>query len=213
MNPADAYTLTQHDPRAFTDEEIADAVALRHVLDAEVTPDDPPLPLERALAAHRSVPERMRRWAFRVRDGGGTLVASAGTSIDPEHDDDPDVLWVAISVHPDHRRRGIGTRLLAELVDLARAEERTRVISSSVDVVKGAEAFARAVGADPKLPQHVNHLEFDDIDRPMLEKWVAEGPSRAPDYELIGWDGPTADEHLEAFADLVLVMNSATRRP
>jgi hypothetical protein len=44
-----------------------------------------------------------------------------------------------------------------------------------------------------------------------MEKWVAEGPARAPDYELLSWDGAMPEAHLEAYVDLVLVMNDAPR--
>ncbi|HUP84616.1 MAG TPA: GNAT family N-acetyltransferase [Acidimicrobiales bacterium] len=45
----------------------------------------------------------------------------------------------------------------------------------------------------------------------MLERWVADAASRSADYELLGWDGPVHDEHMERWLDLVLVMNTAPR--
>jgi GNAT superfamily N-acetyltransferase len=56
---------------------------------------------------------------------------------------------------------------------------------------------------------HINSLHVDRVDRALLEQWVAEGPQRAPGYELLAWDGPVPDEHLVAFADLYNVMNDA----
>ena len=47
------------------------------------------------------------------------------------------------------------------------------------------------------------------IDRAELERWVADGPVRAPGYQIVDWDGATPDEHVVAFADLYHVMNDA----
>jgi hypothetical protein len=57
----------------------------------------------------------------------------------------------------------------------------------------------------------MNHLPLAEVDRPMLERWVAEAATRSADYELIGWDGAVRDEDMERWLDLVLVMNTAPR--
>ncbi len=203
------YTITRHDPLADTDDEIAERVAFGNVMTAEVLPDDPPATVEQAIAATRSAPARIRRISFRVRDADGTLVGSAGTNIDPE-DDNPDVLFTGVNLLPEHRRQGLGSRLLAELVQVARAEGKSRLISYTVEGRPGPE-FAMATGATTKQAGHMNHLPLAEVDRPMLERWVAESTVRAADYELIGWDGPVPDEHMDRWLDLVLVMNTAPR--
>lgn len=205
------YTITLHNPKQDTDEEVAERVAFSNEVTAEILPDETPTPVEQALASLRNSPERYRRWSFRARDAEGRLAGIASTSIDPDHDDNPDILWVGLTVHADHRRHGLGTRLLAELTKVARAEGRTRLISSTVERWPMGSEFAREVGAEPKSQQHINHLPFADVDRPMLERWVAEGPQRAADYELIGWDGVVPQEHMANWLDLVLVMNTAPR--
>ena len=40
----------------------------------------------------------------------------------------------------------------------------------------------------------------------VLERWVDEAATRSADYELIGWDGPVPDEHLDRWVDLVHVI-------
>jgi GNAT superfamily N-acetyltransferase len=205
------FSIARHDPRDDTPQEIAERVEIGNILTAEVLPDEPPTPLEQAIAAHEATPARIRRWSFRARDSAGSLVATAGTRVDPEHDDNPDVFQVSVHVLPSHRRQGLGTRLLAELVALAREEGRSRFITETHEPVPGGEAFARKVGAEPKLAEHLNHLPLAEVDRPMLERWAAEGPTRASDYELFGFDGPVPDDILEDFVDLVLVMNTAPR--
>ena len=205
------YTISAHDPQRDTDEEIAERVAFSNVLQAEVFPEDPPTPVAEVIASVRSAPERIRRWAFRARDENGTLVGSTSTALDPEHDENPDLLQINVSVATDHRGRGLGTRLFAEMVGLAEEIGRTRLIGATNDRIPSGEAFASKTGAEVKSRMHTNRLLVADVDRAQLEGWVADGPARAEGYELLAWDGPVPDEHLEAYVELVHVMNSAPR--
>lgn len=205
------FTITLHDPKQDTDDEIAERVALENVLTREVLPDEPPASVEQVIAATRARPERHRRYLWKVRDAGGRLVGLAGTTIDPDDTDNPDILWCGFTVLPEVRRRGLGGRLLAELVRVAELEGRTRIVGHTIEGRAGGDDFARAVGAEAKAAEHLNHLPLAEVDRPMLERWVAEAATRSADYELIGWDGPVPEEHLDRWVDLVLVMNTAPR--
>lgn len=205
------YSMQVHDPRHDSDDVIAERVEVMNRLDAEIVPDDPPAPAKHAIATLRATPERNRVWVFSARDEDGRLAGFARTSIDPEHDDNPDCLEVYLTVDAAHRRRGVGRRLVGEVVGLARAENRRRLFGKTVDRVSGAHAFATALGATAKAAMHINHLSLADVDRTMLRAWVEHGPGRAPDYELIGFDGPVPDDLLDGFANLILVMNTAPR--
>ena len=85
-------------------------------------------PFEDAVAAARAVPSRVRRTAFRAWEPDGTLAGSVQLSIDPERDDNPDVLGCPIQVRLDHRRRGVGAALLGHVIAFAQAEGRTRLV-------------------------------------------------------------------------------------
>jgi GNAT superfamily N-acetyltransferase len=207
---ADDYTITFHDPLEDSDEVIAERVAYTNLMHREILPDDPPIDLAQSIAAIRAAPKRIRRMSFRVRDAEGALVANATTSIDPD-DDNPDILWAGINVLPPHRRRGLGTRLLAELVGLAEQEGKTRIVGNTFDEVEAGAAFATAIGAESKQAVHTNHLPMEDVNRTQLEGWVADAPTRAADYELIGWDGSVPEEHMANWLDLIVVMNTAPR--
>jgi mycothiol synthase len=210
MSKAD-YTITLHDPMQDTDDEVAERVAFSNTIQAELLPDEEPTPVEQAIAALRASPTRFKRFSFRARDAEGDLVAIGSTSIDPDERDNPDIMGVNITVASAHRRNGLATRLLHELVRVARTEGKTRLLGNTNGLVPAGDAFATAVGAESKSASHLNRLKVADVDRPMLEKWVAEGPARAQDYELFGWDDDVADEHMSQYIDIVLVMNTAPR--
>ncbi len=207
----DGYVLSEPDWRTLTEVQLAESLELNNALTAEVLPHDPPGTLEDAIRNWRSIPTRMDRCLLRVHDDGGRLVASGGFGLDPEHDDNPDMLGVGLNVLAGHRRRGLGSVLLRRLVELAADRGRTRLVSVSNDGLPDGRAFASAVGAQAKQAMHLNHLPIEVIDRAMLEAWVADGPERAPGYVLDGWDGACPEEDLAGFIDAVLVLNTAPR--
>lgn len=205
------FTITVRDPALDSDEQIATRVAFGNEISAEIFPHDPPTLVETAIAAERARPARLRRWSFQAHDDAGRLIGGAGTSIDPEHDDNPDMLQVNVHVAADCRRQGIGTALLAELVALAQSLGRRRLLVSTYEAIPAGEAMATSVGAQAKLREHINHLPIAAVDRQLMECWVAEGPQRAPGYELISFDGAAPDEHIEGVVSQVLVLNTAPR--
>ncbi|WP_406191584.1 GNAT family N-acetyltransferase [Streptomyces sp. NBC_01017] len=77
-------------------------------------PDEPPTDVTRVRSPHG--------WRLRIRHGAGTA-ASAVVLACP---DDTALLW-QLSVSPGHRRRGMGSRLLRECVDLAITRDARRV--------------------------------------------------------------------------------------
>ncbi|MEY2425304.1 MAG: hypothetical protein QOI61_876, partial [Actinomycetota bacterium] len=193
------YTYTVHDPAEFTDDDLAVGLTLGNALQREALPEDPVTPLEQVIAAHRTIPARYRRRAVRAWAEDGTLIGSTGIRIDPEHDDNPDMIGGSINVLAEHRRHGVGTQLLAYLVALAKTEDRTRLVGSTNGRVPSGDPFAEAMGAEKKQWNHINHLPLDTVDRALMEKWLAEGPVRGEGYEIFGWDGPVPEEHMENF--------------
>lgn len=205
------YTITLHNPSDDSDAEIAEWTEFSNAIQAEAMPDDPPSSVEQNIAVTRSFPPRYRRWSFRARDAQGRLAGVGGTNIDPDHDDNPDLLFVNVSIAADHRRNGLGGQLLARLVEVAQSEKRPRLVGSTNDRLPGGADLARSLGAEVKQQVHTNRLLIADVDRAEMERWVAEGPKRGESYELIGFDGPAPDEWLDKWIDIVLVMNTAPR--
>src|SRR5688500_6482026 len=61
------YTITLHDPKQDTDEEVAERLGFSNTIQAELLPDEEPTPVEQAIAGLRASPERYKRWSFRAR--------------------------------------------------------------------------------------------------------------------------------------------------
>ena len=58
-------------------------------------------------------------------------MGNATARVDAEDTEDPDVLFAGINVLPAHRRKCLGTRLLAELVALARSLDKTVIVGAT----------------------------------------------------------------------------------
>jgi len=104
---------------------------------------------------------------------------------------------LAIHVHPEHRRRGIGRALHDAAEDLRRAEGRTTVLGELV-VAAGDEdpagmAFALALGfASVHREEHlVLPLPVDPAALPR--------PAADTAYDIVTWGDRCPDEHVAAF--------------
>lgn len=167
-----------------------------NVIEREVWPDDPVTPGESFIASHRSVPTRFVRRAIRVWDDLGLLVGSVDLSHDPELDHDPSTFRCPLRVHPERRRRGVASAMLAVVAAEARSAGRLRLVGRTYSSAPTGEAFARAIGATPELASHTNRLLTAAVDRDQLRLWIADAARQAPEYELLAWDSRVPDEHL-----------------
>jgi len=102
----------------------------------------------------------------------------------------------SIEVLRTHRRRGIGARLLGDVVAAARRAERRLLIGDSSRVIPAGEAFARRIGARHGMDEQVVELDLAEVDRDLLGRWVERAAERAGDFELGVWEGAYAEEDL-----------------
>jgi GNAT superfamily N-acetyltransferase len=137
----------------------------------------------------------------------GSRVLGYGSLTLPSYDN-PHLGLVDVVVHPDARRRGIGTSLVRHLQALVREAGRRLLIAETLSVTPGP-AFAAALGAECGLvsPRRVLHLDaLDDADHARL---LREAGERAVDYEVVHWTGPVPEEHLEDMARMLTQMSDA----
>ena len=85
------------------------------------------------------------------------------------------------------------------------------LVSATSERVPAGEAFARAVGAEAAQANHINRLVLADVDRELVQRWIDEGPRRAPGYSLEWVDGIYPDDRLEELLDVLHVMNDAPK--
>lgn len=203
-------TIEEVDLASLGDAEVPALNAFENLLQAETHPDDPPVPADLTRDQVRNIPEVMARRDFWAREPDGTIAATAETFF-WRTDDNRHLSRAWVGVHPDRRRTGLAKALLTPVVEAADAEGRTLLMSWSSERVPAGEAFARRLGAEAGAAVHTNRLVLADVDRELMDRWVDEGPGRAPDYSLLAIDGPYPEELLEGIAGVHDVMNTAPR--
>jgi GNAT superfamily N-acetyltransferase len=105
---------------------------------------------------------------------------------------------IDIRVHPAHRRRGVGTRLMRVATDGLRADGRTSVIAQ-VLADTPAVPFLESLGFVCVLTLSGLLLRLDDLPPGHIDKLAAAGPANG-DYRLVRWRGAVPDEYADALA-------------
>ena len=136
----------------------------------------------------------------------GTPIGVAAYSVSGY--DNPHLAWLEVTVHPAHRRRGHGSRLLAAMRQQAVELGRTTVAVGAWDL-DGPAAFAAVHGLEAKAVEVNRRQLLTDVDWPEVERLRAEAALAAADYEVVRCPRRTPDADLPALAELTAAINDA----
>jgi mycothiol synthase len=202
-------TIEELDPVSVDGADLVALAELETVEEHELAPDDPPVPAAEQAESLRLQPAFEEQWLWVARAPEGRLLGRV--LVDVEHrEDNHHVAEVWVVVRPEDRRGGVGRRLFEVAAERAAAAGRTTLRGMTVVGSDGAAA-ARALGAEVALVNRISRLRTADLDRSLLEAWVARAPERAAGYSLVGFDDGCPDELLDQFARVMGVMNTAPR--
>lgn len=203
-NPAPAIQILPFAPATATREEWARFHAFRRVRHAESSPEDPvgeDATVEQWIHKFDRDPEEANiRWQVVLADQPDVMVGevdytyrlpAAADFATTGHGG-----WGGISLVAPMRRHGIGRRLLRLIYDAMATHGQRLMISATTE--PDGMAFLDAIGAERALEGGQNRLQLPDVDWAMVERWVAEGPARAPGARLELFER-VPDEILEAY--------------
>ncbi len=190
------------DPASIDDSTGAAWHDLRQVLEREEAPGDEPRGLEQLLLQARNPSPEDDLTLVLVMDQGVALAWAELEVKDTE--DNRHLAFVEGGVRPEARRRGLGTQLLRRSAELARTARRTKLHLYAVEGSAG-DRFLEASGATYVYLGRESRCLVADLDREEMERWVAPRPG----YTIHTWDSPTPEPHLEDFANVLHVMNTA----
>jgi GNAT superfamily N-acetyltransferase len=122
--------------------------------------------------------------------------------------DNRDVSWFYLVVHPEHRRRGIGTALLGEVLDLSRAAGRTKFGGAWWES-PATERFAERHGFSRVSQEIYRVVRPHELPVGLVEQAVTEAAAYASDYELVRVLGRTPEELLPAVSGITVAINDA----
>ncbi|WP_018349789.1 GNAT family N-acetyltransferase [Longispora albida] len=176
------------------------ADAWHGVLAASLTSDLPgePPPSPQQVHAQLTAGLDSRRLAWMATGADGAVTGVAGlrlfTSAGQDH-----LAELELHVHPEHRRAGTGSRLLAAARLAAEGEGRRSLIASTAGGGPG-EVFCAAHGFRRVLT--LNHLLLD-----VAQADDTAASAEHPGYTLTGWTGTVPGELAAAFATAKNAMN------
>ncbi len=205
-----ATTIEEWQLRAQPDQLIAELYDARAQLHQEATPQDPRLPLEDEIAEIRHLPAVDDGIVLVARDSAGAIAGLSRCSWQYLQGWDH-LLGADIAVLPGCRRQGLGTRLLERSAAVAERRGLRLVAGWTRDNVPSGAAFCRRFGAEPALVGEENRLELAAVDGELVDRWIADGPVRAPHCRLVFVEGCTPPDLAERVAEVLNVMNTAPR--
>ena len=147
------------------------------------------------------------RWV--VRDEAGRVLGASVLGLGYT-ETNRNMASLDVYVRKEVRRQGIARALLRPAVARA-AEDGWDLLNGGGITDADASTFSEAMGAERKITERKSRMVLADVDRSMLEDWVARAKERAEGYSLLAWDAPVPDEYLDKFVALTMVMNTAPR--
>ena len=121
--------------------------------------------------------------------------------------DNTDKGWLEVSVHPDHRGRGVGTALLDRVTSVVVAEGRSELIADSKIPFDRLDdhpykAFAARHGFHQSNIEVVRHLDLP-VDDQRLEEWTALAGEKTDGYRIETYAGHFPAEYAESLCVLL----------
>jgi GNAT superfamily N-acetyltransferase len=174
--------------------------------DAVDLPYDPPPSHQDKMAelAHPFPGERHLHWLVRAAE-----IVVGTTSLHLPTLDNLENATINLVIHPDHRRQGIGTAVLDQLIEKARSEGRRRIMGEVCQDGpplphgdRGGSAFAGSCGAKEALVETRRRLDVTSVDRAEVAGLLNSAEAASGDYHLVPWINVTPDEVLDGVATL-----------
>jgi GNAT superfamily N-acetyltransferase len=168
---------------------------------ATETPELAPVPKERYAGALKHPPPKSEIRCYTAVEDGRILGQSFVYLL---HDENAHFMEGELAVHPDHRRRGVGTALLDHLLRLARDEHRSEVVVLVRTAVEGGPdrpdagvKFLEKHGFTAALTEIHRSLQVGAADPAAEERLWNASIGAAEGYELVSWIGRCPEEYVE----------------
>lgn len=193
--------LVEVDPKRAGPEFWRRYHAYRRLRHEETRPDDPIRPDDvDEKRMRRDDPFETRYYYEITRDGMMLSWFSALTPTpgSPGYESNKHIFEAYWSVHPDHRRQGIGGSWLPLLVELM-DRHRCTVLSTGADEDSG-HAFMKWLGAEAKQVETKNRLKLSEVDWAMVRRWADDGPKRSPQTRLEVYEGGVPEAMWDDYA-------------
>jgi GNAT superfamily N-acetyltransferase len=175
---ANGYTIDRVVPSQLPEAEQIALARLFQRMSREILPEDPERPLDAILPRLRATVPNEWHGRARARDAKGNVVAFGGVNRSLNDPENAHVAWTELSVHPDHRRKGLGRAVFADLIAQSEGQHPELLFMGVTnDRVPSGGPFLTAIGAKAGLPMKTNQLALIDVDRAQVAEWAKLDPA------------------------------------
>jgi GNAT superfamily N-acetyltransferase len=122
--------------------------------------------------------------------------------------DNRELAWLGVSVHPQRRCGGVGSRVLRHLEGRARKLGRPLLGTDAWDGSPGV-AFALSLGYDKKSQAVMRRQDLAQVDLADVRRLYEDAETHAAAYELLRLRGPMPEDMLEEFCRVAASINDA----
>ncbi len=140
-------------------------------------------------------------------DGAGLPVAALAINL-PRRDN-RQLCWLRLVVHPDHRRRGHGSTVMAEVLRMAEQAGRTILWVETVEEDAGARKFCERFGFSYASHDARRRQVLAEVDQDAVQRMWAEAETAAADYRLERLLPPVPEETLQEMIEVTAAINDA----
>ncbi len=123
--------------------------------------------------------------------------------------DNLQLVWVGITIHPDHRRQGHGTAIMNQALRRTSEMGRSIVWVGTAADDGGAKAFVEKSGFAYASHEARRRQQLCDVDSHAVDQLFAHAQQAAADYELVRMSPPIPDEILLELIDVTEAINDA----
>ncbi|MFD8478183.1 GNAT family N-acetyltransferase [Kitasatospora sp. NPDC059673] len=180
------------DPRTASEPLLSDYHLMRAAVVAEDFPEDPPLTYEGAIGRLRTPPVEDGVCRFWTGHLDGRVAGSARVSL-PE-DSNSGIAGVEVHVHPELRRRGIGTALIRTALAAVRESGRGTILGVPMKPDSPGAHWAALMGFRVTHSTVMQVLLVAEAPRAL---WDVPVPAR---YRLAHWNGATPEQFIDSYA-------------
>lgn len=169
-----SYHIEEINITDLTDEQLSNYYEYTKSLFVAQFPDDPIPTIEKIIKELKAnlIIENFIYRRYMVYGQSGKIVGYATMRFPTEDNtylDHKHIVQANMNVHPDYRRQGIGTRLLAKMIEFGLLGGKT-IIEGETDDEAGRE-FCQNYDATISLEGVYNRLQLDQIDWGLMNKW------------------------------------------
>ncbi|HEY7042114.1 MAG TPA: GNAT family N-acetyltransferase [Nocardioidaceae bacterium] len=119
------------------------------------------------------------------------------------------LVWAEVVVHPDHRRRGHGSAMVAEVVRRAQDAGRTTIWLGTAEDDEGSRRFLEQQGFHYASHDARRRQILADVDGAEIDRLHATAQEAAADYELERYVPPIPDDVLAELVEVTEAINDA----